>query len=132
TVSLQVAPFALDKEKVGPSVIQIYRPQTPQSPAWSPDGKLLAYVGRSANNRVHIAIREIASGRSRELYPPLAYIPRLQWFPDRRSLFVDWRHNKTRWMTLRISVENGQQTPLVSDAVDLGQLSPDGSKAYDT
>jgi Tol biopolymer transport system component len=131
TVSLHVAPVDLEGGRfTGPSVMQIYRPQTPQSPAWSPDGKLLAYVGRSANNRLHIAIRDMASGRTRELYPSLVYIPQLRWFPDGQSLLIHGRDIKHRFMTLRIDVQSSQQNPIISDVAERGQLSPDGKKVY--
>lgn len=133
TVSLQVATIDLDRgELAGPPVLQIYRPQTPQTPAWSLDGKLLAYAARSASDRSYLAIREIGSNRVRELHPPLVYIPHLQWFPDARSLLVHGRDIKRRFTAMRIDTVSGEETVIVSGVMERVQITPDGLKAYYT
>ena len=126
TMNLQVLPVDLVRGKVTDRpIVQIYRAQTPQKPAWSPDGGLLAYSARSATDRVYVAIREIESNRVRELHPAFAYIPLLQWLPDGKSLLVNGRDTKGRWGSLRIDVESGRETP-----IDGGPLSPAGTKIY--
>ena len=133
TVSLQIAPIDLDRGALtGPSVTQIYRPQTPQTPAWSPDGKSLAYAARSASDRSYIAIRDLESNRVRELQTSLLYIPHLQWFPDGRSLLVHGRDIKRRFSALRIDIETGKENQIVSGVNQRVQISPDGTKAYYT
>jgi Tol biopolymer transport system component len=132
TVSLQVAPIDLQHGTItGPPVMQIYRPQTPQTVDWSPDGKRLAYVARAANNRAYVAIREIESNRVRELHPALVYIPQLQWFPDGRSLLLHGRDIRRRFMAVRIDVDTGQETPVVSGMNQRIDIAGDG-KAYYT
>jgi Tol biopolymer transport system component len=131
TVNLQVVPVDLDRGKVtGPPSTQIYRPQTPQSPAWSPDGKLLAYAARSANEQTYIAIRDVASNRVQELHPALVYIPMLRWFPDGKSVLVHGRDIKRRFMTLRIDIASGQETLIVPGPSEGVQISPDGKTVY--
>ena len=128
TIHLQVLPVDLERGKVtGRPIAQIYRAQTPQKPAWSPDGKLLAYSARSATDHVYVAIRDIESNRVRELHPAFVYIPLLRWLPDGKSLLVNGRDAKGRWATLRIDVASGRETSVGDD----GPLSPgDARKAY--
>ena len=60
------------------------------SPAWSPDGKSLAYVsvrpspGSSRRRRI-LVIRSVETGQERELYPE-ALLQHLRWSPDGRSI----------------------------------------------
>jgi Tol biopolymer transport system component len=133
SVNLQIAPIDFEHGKLtGPPVAQIYRPQTPQIPAWSSDGKLLAYAARSASDRSYVAIRDLDSNRVRELHPSLVYIPHLQWFPDGRSVLVHGRDIKRRAVAMRIDLETGRESPIVSGVSSRVQLSPDGTKAYYT
>jgi Tol biopolymer transport system component len=127
TVNLQIVPVDLEAGKVtGPAVMQIHRVQTPQKPAWSPDGKLLAYAARSASGQVHVAIRDVVSNRVRELDPSLVYIPLIGWFPDGRSLLLHGRDIKGRNGTWRLDVETGRVSAIDGDSPIL-----DGEKVYE-
>ena len=66
------------------------------SPAWSPDGKSLAYVSMrpspgSARRRGVLVIRSVETGEERELHPEASLAntdlpPNLRWSPDGRSI----------------------------------------------
>ena len=125
TVHIAVAPIDLERGTLtGAPVLQIFR--TGYAPAWSPDGKLLAYPAIAANDQRYLAIRNVETNQVRELHPQLRYMPDPQWFPDGRSLLISGRDLKGRGMTLRVDVETGQQTILSNG----GNLSPDGKKIY--
>src|SRR3954447_22118765 len=57
------------------------------SPAWSPMGRMLAYLSRGGSETFGeesraIVIASIDSGDERELLPALAHMERVQWSPD--------------------------------------------------
>jgi Tol biopolymer transport system component len=62
-----------------------------RSPAWSPDGKNLAYVSRrpsrgSSHRRRVLVIRSVETGKERELYPEVRLEEDIRWSPDGRSI----------------------------------------------
>lgn len=59
-------------------------------PKLSPDEKQLAYVRRPdyAEDRAIVGIRDLASGREREVFPSLRQIQHVLWMPDQRSLLL--------------------------------------------
>ncbi len=79
------------------------------SPAWSPDGKSLAYVSMrpspgSASRREILVIRSVETGEERELYPEAA-LQNLHWSPDGRSILC----GKSLQI---IDVQTGDVTPI--------------------
>ena len=101
-------------------------------PAWSPDGRRLAYVSMrplvvgpyapGAARAFLVCVYSAETGRVRE-YPSLrANIPR--WSPDGRYLYVTGS-NRTRGGLDRIDVETGEVTPVLQEG-SLGQVSADG------
>jgi Tol biopolymer transport system component len=81
-----------------------------RSPAWSPNGKSLAYVSRrpspgSSHRRRVLVIRSVETGQERELYPEVR-LEDLRWSPDGRSILCG--------ETLQlIDVQTGDVTRLV-------------------
>jgi Tol biopolymer transport system component len=71
------------------------------APAWSPDGKYLAYASRRRSIGPHhfvLAIRSVETGQIREVSPSPAMdqVDELVWAPDGRSLLVTRRDVKGR------------------------------------
>jgi len=99
------------------------------SPAWSPDGKSLAYVSLrpspgSARRRGVLVIRSEETGEERELYPK-ARLENLRWSPDGRSILCG------RSLQL-IDAQTGDVIPIVqfdpTDRINIYDCvwSPDG------
>lgn len=80
-----------------------------RGPEWSPDGKYMAYFVRHGNNVDSIFIRDLKTGRERELISNLRtnLNIRPRWSPDGRSLLVDSRHDRGRPAIYRVDVETG-------------------------
>lgn len=80
------------------------------SPAYSPDGKYLAYVserGPAGNERSVISIRSLETGKDRKLFPEYNF-ERLKWSSDNRFLLAVARDTKDRRahdMIAKIDVE---------------------------
>jgi beta-lactamase regulating signal transducer with metallopeptidase domain/Tol biopolymer transport system component len=84
------------------------------SPAYSPDGRLLAYVsnrgGRGLASRFVICIRSLDSGEEREILPEYNFIG-LKWSPDGRQLLArafDGRDRSAHSLLATIAVETGE------------------------
>jgi Tol biopolymer transport system component len=63
-------------------------------PAWSPDGKRLAFVVQDGDSLKHVMVRAMPGGRETEVAtlqgkaPWLCQMPKLSWAPDGRELFT--------------------------------------------
>ena len=102
------------------------------SPAWSPDGKSLAYVSRRhlpevAGRRQVLVIRSEETGEERE-FRPQALLRNLRWSPDGRSILCG--------RLKLIDVQTGDVTPVVhfgpTDRVRISGTvwSPDGKTIF--
>ena len=94
-------------------------------PAWSPDGRSLAYI----RDRGAIALRSIETGEEREIASGFDYLNTISWTPDGRGIVASGR-KKGRAGVFRVDVETGRTTPLlvtVPDQVRGAQLSPGGN-----
>jgi Tol biopolymer transport system component len=100
-------------------------------PAWSPDGKFLAYVsqrGISGNTGRIIGIREMATGAVRELPPTLDYMGPLSWAPDGTRLVTNGRDLKGRNGIYEIDVVTGNTTWMGEGGQ--AKHSPDGRHLF--
>ena len=113
------------------------------APAWSPDGKHLAYVtnlgkadplgAASGSEFVTVAIRALDTGQTRELHPALAYFSeQLRWSPDGRSVMGQGADAKQREGVYRVDADTGEAIaimPIRSDErVVYPQWLPDGKR----
>lgn len=104
-------------------------------PAWSPDGRMLAWCSLRGGLPV-IVIRSVATGEERTLDLPrhLAVLGSLAWFPGGQFLLVAARDNQIRWWLLKVNATSAQAQSLRPHGLTSGRpspaLSPDGRTVY--
>jgi len=121
-----------------PHAVRAEDGQTHGPGAWSPDGRLIAYLVSDEAASVAfraVAVHSLETGDQRTLAPKLAQVFSVQWFPDGRSLLVGGTDLKGRQGVYRIDAQSGAETLLrqrLPDAPNaLGPtLSPDGATLY--
>jgi Tol biopolymer transport system component len=106
------------------------------NPAWSPDGRLLAYLAQHPNNPGGVGsvqtvmIRSLESGDTRQLrLPPRVHgVGGLKWHEDGRTLLAVARSDRGHPSVLRIDVQTGtvDRTPL--ERFTFGQVLADGHR----
>jgi Tol biopolymer transport system component len=87
-------------------------------PAWSRDGKYLAYASRRRSIGPHhfvFAIRSLETGEVREVSPSPAIdqVGSVIWAPDGRSLIVNRRDVKGRYGIFWVDAQTGKTSILV-------------------
>jgi len=106
--------------------------------AWSPDGRLLAYLVSDQAVSVRfsgVAIRSLETGDERTLHPQLAAIYGVQWFPDNRTLLAGGTDLKGRQGFYRLDTQSGAVAVIRHRSPDepnigAGSMSPDGKTLY--
>ena len=106
--------------------------------AWSPDGRLLAYLASEDAVSVsfsRVIIRSLETGNQRIVQSPLPDMRSVQWFPDGRSLLVGAADIKGRQGFYRVDAQSGVSSALRLREPDTSNifgptLSPDGSTLY--
>jgi Tol biopolymer transport system component len=111
-------------------------PGTNLEPAWSQDGKFLAYVSQRAGDGLagFLVIHSVATGANRELpLRTLAWAQGLSWAPDGRSLVVTAVSLKGGCGLFRVDIQTGEVSP-VAYPIPLtfqgAHWSPDGTRLY--
>ncbi len=103
-------------------------------PAWSADGRYLAYVSQRGfdptdNTERIIGIRTVASGEEREIRPRLLYFGKLDWSPDGRRLLTSGTDAKGRDGVFTVDVQTGDVTLVTTAPRSARPLwSPDGTR----
>lgn len=107
------------------------------APAWSPDGRHLAYCVHQSDKSAAIRIRNMVTGQERELDPDLPHFNSLRWSPDGKFFLVSilestYNQNLPQYI-YRIDSSTGERVTLVqSESSTLGaaQFSLDGRTLY--
>ncbi len=107
------------------------------APAWSPDGRFLAYFSKrsselSPSPMLVLVIQSTASGEEREIPLKFFYIPNFRWSPDGRSILFSGIDRKGKPGIIKLNTETGEATEIVQleDGLSGGahrpELTPDG------
>jgi Tol biopolymer transport system component len=132
TLRIENAPVRLSDQFVG----------TNGSPAWSPDGRLIAFMRGSNPRQNTLIVRSIADSTERTLptkfvdsYSARAFGP--VWLPDSRYLIVPDVNWETSRVTLRkVDVQTGDESVLLQDSIEAMypriKVSPDGQWLFYT
>ncbi len=100
-------------------------------PAWSPDGRHLAYVsvrGEGPRGAGVICIRSLETGEERELnLNPKIAIRRMRWASDGRSIFASGYDRRS---VFSIDTDTGEAKRLTKKWEEVAGLSRDGKKTY--
>jgi Tol biopolymer transport system component len=106
---------------VKPDRVTLKFPGRNSEPAFSPDGKSLAYLSRRGTenfgqeSRV-VVIRTLGTADERELAPALAHLERISWSPDGRSLLVSGSDNKGRGGIYVVDAKTASVKPIAVQA----------------
>lgn len=108
-------------------------------PKLSPDEKQIAYIRMPdyASGKAVIGIRDLATGKERELYPNLLRMQQVLWMPGQRQFLVSGRGQNNAGEFL-VDAATGQTTPIPESGTQGeyrrggggGAVSPDGKTLY--
>ena len=111
-----------------------------RSPAWSTDGKALAFLSRRGSENFgvetrSIVIRRLDSDEEMEVSPTLSNIERVRWSPDGRTLLVSGSDGRGRGGLYTVDIATSALRPLmvepgVSHKGYEGAWSADGATVY--
>ncbi len=114
--------FITDIDRIGANARRATTrfPGRNSAPAWSQNGKLVAYLSRRGSENFGqesraIVIRPLESGAERELLPKLAHIERLRWSPDDASLLVSGSDNKGRAGLYIVDATSAAVRPVIAE-----------------
>jgi Tol biopolymer transport system component len=136
---IQVAPIDVTAGKLVPTPSPIFQRfiASRGRPAWSADGKFLAYssCGGLGGDGCTLFIRSMETGQVRELRSPLAYFQFPRWSPTGRALMAPGTDLKGRQALFSIDAQTGDVSVLLTrDEVDkdiaMAQWGPDGKSVY--
>ena len=118
----------------GTRLHQLTHEQAARSPAWSPDGTLIAYRGLAPDSSYEIYLVDVASGETNRITQERLdldsqYTARPSWSQDGQTIvFQAGDHPVLR----SVDIATGVTSTIVEDA-GVGDVSPDGSRvAFNT
>jgi Tol biopolymer transport system component len=132
TLEITAQPARLSERSVGSNV----------GPAWSPDGRSIAFVRGTDRRSKTLVVRSLPDGAERTLPTKImdgfwvtGFGPR--WFPDSQSLMVPDADSGQQFMFRRVDVQTGRESELFAhpwgaSIYPLAALSPDGKLLYYT
>jgi eukaryotic-like serine/threonine-protein kinase len=101
-----------------------------ETPAWSPDGRWLAYSGACEDDALRCVYRRLADGsdQARVLWQGNEHVHVNDWSPDGGTLVLDVVHAERRSDLMLLSADGGELRPYLATtfAEVGGRLSPDG------
>jgi beta-lactamase regulating signal transducer with metallopeptidase domain/Tol biopolymer transport system component len=106
---------------------------TDVTPAWSPDGRYLAYGIQKSNKSQIIRIRNMETGQERELDPGLPQFNSLRWSRDGKFFLVSNFKQNLPQAIYRINESTGERMALVQSAssgLGAAQLTSDGGTLF--
>jgi Tol biopolymer transport system component len=106
------------------------------SPAWSPDGRTIAFLRRTPESETWLVLIDAAGGSERTLLRTsvasnlfFGSHQHVSWSPDSKSLFVPMALNEKASGVYRVSTTTGEATPIVTGfAAHAPAVSPDGRR----
>lgn len=119
--ALQIADF-----DTAPGAARPYSASLPvihSAPAWSADGKRIAFLARAANENFGqesriIVIREVDGSAGTVLPPRLAHTGWVRWMPDGKSLLAGGSDRHGQRGLYRVDIATGDTTPLVREPAE--------------
>jgi len=106
---------------------------TDVAPAWSPDGRHLAYGIQKPDDSQTICIRNMESGQERVIDPKLPHFLTLRWSPDGKHLLASTFKQKSPQVIYRIDSSTGERVALVQSAsamLGIAQSTRDGRTLF--
>ncbi len=111
-------------------------PGLDQDPAWSPDGRTIAFCSMARGgfeaDRVRLMLHDVATGKNRELLPEFdASVHDLSWTSDSRQLFCTVEVEGTT-QVFRCALDDGKAVPVTRGrhALSSLQVAADGAFVY--